>query len=325
MGSEGARLLIDCPAEIVHSVWRTVDDLLLDDGQSGLVTWTLERRSRAHSPAQARNVLVGQLKTRGICLIKYNIKQVLAGIGNRRADCLVGHTDMYGDNTNIIVDGPLPLILGLQEHFAECVPVSPTRALFFPAAQEAIFRQAVTHTVLQPLRMRFRNSGPRKGCPYGTPAELPDQVAAMRRRGWIARLPTAKAALLESQLLIEVLDLDARNHGGLPDYIMNNIGDQFGRGDVLCKVEDQYEDLAVHQWRAILRDDAWSGKILMQCDSIGSVRAMYAAFHGKSICIGGYIKTLEVSSPTDVAMRAEVPLASASSAPHAPASLGTGS
>ena len=113
-GIQGTKLLIDCPTEVALSVWQTVDDLLLDDGQMGLVVWKLERRSRAHSPAQARNVLVGQMATRGLCMVKFNIQRILNGLGSRRVDCLVGHSAMYGDNTNIIVDGSLHLILALQ-------------------------------------------------------------------------------------------------------------------------------------------------------------------------------------------------------------------
>jgi hypothetical protein len=320
---QGTRLLIDGPSVGIHTIWSVVHAMGLDNGAGSAVVWSLERRSRAHSQAQSRNVLVGQMLTRGLLMVKFNVMAIKNNLGDRGADCFVGHSSMYADNTNLLMEGTLPQILALQKHVAECVAVSPNRALFYPTSPEATFQNEVTNTWLQSVRMRYRSSGPMKGSQFATPGALPSHLAAQRRRTWIAHLPSGRASLLEQQLIIEVLDLEAKNYERLPDLIMDKIKGSVYGGRLLDKVEDQYDELGIHQWRAVFKDDAWSGKILLQCDSVAEVRSLYGLLQGTVICIGGLRKTIEISSPTDVSLPAG-PLDVASNVPRASQPQGVG-
>jgi hypothetical protein len=215
---------------------------------------------------------------------------------------------MYADNTNILMEGTLPQILALQEHTLECVAVSPRKAIFSPRASAEVFCSAVTGAEwLQTVVMKYRSSGPLKGRIFARPHALPSHVAARRHNSWIAHLPGAQAALMRHQVIIEVLDLDAENFDKLPGLIMDEIG--LAGGYSLVEIRDQFCDLAVHQWRTILRDNKWSGRILLQCVNPEEVRAMYDRLHGTNICMNGLYKSIDISSPTDVLLSSGAPAA----------------
>jgi hypothetical protein len=294
---QGVALLIDGPAAGIHSIWQLVNASPVNDAVGGAIDWKLQRRSRANTSAHTRSVLVGQTYTSSILIIKHCVARVKSILGGK--DCIVGHAAMYADNSNILMEGTLQQILALQEYTAECVAVSPNRALFTPKASAEVFCAAVTEAEwLRTLVMKYRQSGPLKGRMFARPHVLASHVAALRRNAWISHLPGAQAALLRNQVVIEVLDLEAENFEGLPGLLIEKIG--LAGGTSFIEIKDQFVDLAVHQWRIILRDDRWSGRIILQCENPEEVRTVYDRIHGISICIDGIHKTLDVSSQTDV-------------------------
>jgi hypothetical protein len=95
-------LLVDGPATSIKSIWRA-----LGNHFGSLVEWKLQHRSRLHNFDHPRSVLVDHTNTRSLLIINgldRQTKQLLED----RGDCLCGHTGMYKDNTNIILDGSIP-------------------------------------------------------------------------------------------------------------------------------------------------------------------------------------------------------------------------
>ena len=56
-------------------------------------------------------------------------------------------------------------------------------------------------------------------------------------------------------------------------------------------------DMPIASYQVHSRDDNWTGKISVQLSSLEDVKAIYAAVHGRGVCVNGILKTLEVSSP----------------------------
>jgi hypothetical protein len=320
---QGGRLLIDGPTESIHTIWQIMNAHPIDDGVGGIVDWKLERRSRANNPAHARSILVGQTCTTALLILRHGVASIKSVLGGR-GDCIIGHSSMYADNTNLLMEGTLHQILALQVHTAECVAVSPNKALFSPGAPAEVFCAAITEAVwLQTLVMKYRNSGPLKGRSFARPRALPSHVAAQRHNSWISHLPGERAALLRCQLIIEVLDLDAGNCVNLPGLIMDKIRDGLAEGNRLVEIKDQFVELTIHQWRMILRDDRWSGKILLQCANTEEVEKLYDCLHGTRICMCGLHKTIDISSPTDVLLSSRAPVAASVSCAGQPTGAGS--
>ena len=148
------------------------------------------------------------------------------------------------------------------------------------------------------MTLRYRSSGPKGGDFFARPKALPSHIDAKKLNSYIERQSQDKANLLKQQVTIEILDLDASCYQTLPPAIMGKVGGSMG----YCFTENKeiYDDLKTGQWRACVRDNAWTGRILIQCGSIGDVKRMYTLLHGVNICMDGGHKTLDVSSPTDV-------------------------
>ena len=153
---------------------------------------------------------------------------------------------------------------------------------------------------------------------------LPEHLRALRRNAWISRLPGIQAALLRSQLVVQVLDLEAHNHAYLPGLLMSKFSLAVGHG--LDEIEDQHADLDPYQWRTILKDNVWTGRILLQCSTPEETRTIYNNLNGQRVCIDNNYKTTDISSPTNVFLSSEASLvASSASSASPPGAAGTGS
>ena len=78
---------------------------------------------------------------------------------------------------------------------------------------------------------------------------------------------------------------------------MNEISINIGIS--LTEVKEQHDDLKPYEWRVLLRDQDWMGKICVQCNSPQAVLGIYNKIHGSRICMGGTSKSIDVASPTD--------------------------
>ena len=134
----GLAVLVDGPANCIQSICLSLNAANVSNGAGGTIDWRVQRRSRAHTAEHPRSVLVGQTVTQSLLLIKgivFGTKNIVGG----RGDCLVGHTGMFGDNTNILMEGSLPQILLLQEHVSECTVISPARAIYSRSLRQTFF------------------------------------------------------------------------------------------------------------------------------------------------------------------------------------------
>ena len=68
----------------------------------------------------------------------------------------------------------------------------------------------------------------------------------------------------------------------------------------LLEAHDETKTLEVGEWRRILREGRWVGRILLQCATVEDLRKIYNIVNGRGICVDGVARTLEVSSPTNV-------------------------
>ena len=73
---------------------------------------------------------------------------------------------------------------------------------------------------------------------------------------------------------------------------------------ILVEIQDPINALEAGHWRQTLRDGKWVGKILLQCSSIEGVHTLYNIANGRGVCVDGIVRTIEVTSPTDVYLAA---------------------
>ena len=242
---------------------------------------------------------MGPTSTNSLFLLRAIVGGVknIVGVGS---GCLVGHTGLFSDNTNIIADGSLTQVLAIQPLVAECVPVTPGKAIFTPrsgAKREDFVRMLSTNEGMITLSLKYRRSGPLNGAVFACPEHLPAHIAARRINAYAGRLAPKLAAPILQQVFIEVLDLEPREYGNLPDQIMSRVGDCMKKTDF--KREDPGEDLLLGEWRVVLREQNWMGRISLSCSSPEEVKGIYTSVHGRSICMSGSRKTIDVSSPAN--------------------------
>jgi hypothetical protein len=207
---------------------------------------------------------------------------------------------MFADNSNVLVEGTLQQILILQARFRECVAISAGKAIFTPAGTAEEMCEALTDEGLRTVTVKYRRSGPLKGQVYAQPKMLDEHLRTERRNAWISRQPVKAAALLNFQVTLEVLDLNVGDASPLPTPLMNVISST--TGIVFVEVKDHLRELAKGEWRLFIRDGKWAGKICIQCGSMEEATVVYSQVHGRTICLGGIHKTIDISSPTDIGL-----------------------
>ena len=83
---------------------------------------------------------------------------------------------------------------------------------------------------------------------------------------------------------------------------MSKVGEALGV--TFVENPDSCSELAVLEWRATLRDNNWCGKVLIQCASDQDVMTFHKDFHGFGVCIGGLVRSIDISSPSDTKLAA---------------------
>jgi hypothetical protein len=295
----GESIFIDVPAGCAMKIWQKLNASLLNAATGCIIEWRLQRRSRVHTAAHPRNTLIGQTSVNALAEIRGLIGRVEKEIRQEGGgETLIGRSGMFADNTTVIVEGTLAQFLTLAPLMRECVTVSPNKAIFTPKATAGDFSRALTDPEwMRTATLRYRKSGPLKGQVFARPIALACQVQAMKNNSFISRLPSNVAALRRQQVHLEILDIGAGNHDTLPAAVMGRVA---AVSDVnFREIQDQEVDLEPAQWRPILRDGSWSGRILIQLASHEDTLRMYEKIHGTGICIDGVVRTIDISSPTN--------------------------
>jgi len=185
------------------------------------------------------------------------------------------------------------------------VLVSPHKALCVPVVSSDVVSSALTlDERLHTLIMRYRRSGPLEGKVYAKPRTLPEHARADKYNAYIERQPRSQAALLRLQAHINVLNIDGMNHGSLPSSIMNKLGELFNLS--MIEVLEPDAELKGGEWRALTRDGHWIGKILVQCTESIDLAKLHQGMHGRGVCVDGNHFTIEIASPTQATISAQV-------------------
>jgi len=271
--------------------------------------WKIERRSRGHNKAHPRYIIVGFTPKTADLEINTIIKAIIHNLGNvgfvGEAGALVGRQGMFGDENAILVEGGIAQILQIRHLLGECVLVSPHKALCVPVVSSDVVSSALTlDERLHTLIMRYRRSGPLEGKVYAKPRTLPEHARADKYNAYIERQPRSQAALLRLQAHINVLNIDGMNHGSLPSSIMNKLGELFNLS--MIEVLEPDAELKGGEWRALTRDGHWIGKILVQCTESIDLAKLHQGMHGRGVCVDGNHFTIEIASPTQATISAQV-------------------
>ena len=137
-----------------------------------------------------------------------------------------------------------------------------------------------------------------QGRVFSRPPTLSCMIAAQRSASYASRQPPAQAELTRNQIFIDILDIEPREWGNLPQQLMGKVNSTLVSKQLVEHVQ-QYEDLGPGEWRVVLRDQDWLGRILVQCDTSQQVLEIYQKMLGKSICMGGIRRTLDITSPAN--------------------------
>ena len=266
--------------------------------------WAIDRRSRGNTKTHPRKVLVGytpKMADLEVSSIIRFIKTKLEEAGlNGGEGVFIGRQSMFGNKNAIIIEGDISQIqlLGRRNLLGECVIVSPYKALCVTNSEANAITQALTEEpALHTALFRFRKSGPLEGQIFAQPATLVEQVKAVRHQDWVNRQPATRATLLNLQAFITLLNIKGEIFNTLPNSIMDRVGEILGA--VLNEVTDQECDLREGEWRALVRDGSWTGRILLQCSVDGDLSKLFHSVHSRGVCIGGEHYTLEVSTPSN--------------------------
>ena len=293
---KGDRILIEIPAKNATILWQRLN-AIGQAAKTAQITWQLQVRSRGHTNVYPMSNLAGHVDRGSEVEIRARVQWIKSEFGD--PNMLIGRESLFNDPDSIIAEGSLEQFIALSPMVEECVLVSPHKALFTPKAGAEAFSRALTDSdLLRTINLRYRRSGPLGGAIFARPKALASHVAAERHNAFISRLPKNEAALLKLEAHIEVLGIDGSNHGDIPAKIMDKIAQE--TKTPLTESQDFVGALGVGEWRKILKDDSWSGKILLQCRTTEDMYILYDNVHGRGLCIDGVIRTLEVTSRSDV-------------------------
>jgi len=291
----GEQIFIDAPSGNTNAIWQKLNAMRLLAGPVQ-IAWKLQTRSRGHTSTHPRSTLTGYTHNVAQVELRALISKIKAEFGGE--NMIIGRRGMFNDNNTIIAEGSIAQITALCPLVEECVLVSPSKALFTPKASAETFSNVLTESDdLRTLVLRYRKSGPLKGTIFARPKVLPNHLRAERHNAFISRLPLSEASLLKLQVNIEVLGIDGSSHEELPKKIMNKIAAETNTS--LLEVHDEIKSLEAGEWRQILREGRWVGRILLQCEATDDLHKVYNIVNGRGVCIDGVARTLEVSSPTN--------------------------
>ena len=271
--------------------------------------WRIERRSRGHTKTLPRYTIVGFTPRAAGLEVNAIIKKISSkferGPTMAGGGVLVGRQSIFGDENAILAEASIDQLLLISGLLGECVLVNPHKALCVPLCSAEQCTQALTadarlHTVV----LKYRRSGPLGGRVFARPRMLAEHVRTERYNTYLGRQPHAQASLLRLQAYVNVLNIDGRSHATLPATIIDKVGGLFNTS--LNEVTDMDIELKGGEWRAVTRDGHWTGKILVQCTGGVDLAQLYQAMHGRGVCVDGNQYTVEVASPTNATISAQI-------------------
>jgi len=300
--TNATQILVDVPAGSANDVWLKLN-ATCGPTTAFQLEWKLQRRSRGSKPGLARNLLVGYSKCIAIAEVRAVIKFVIGTVGG--GDVFVGHSGMFADKTNIILDADIKHITALLPLAESCVLVTPSKALIVPGRPAREFSDALSGSEeLMTVSIRYRKSGDMRGEVFARPQALQNQIRAAQHNKRAQRLPGSEAALQQNQIVIEVLSIEGRNHQDLAQKIMNRVGQEMGIS--YRESQDESGSLGAGEWRAGCSQGEWEGRILVQCSSPQEVSNVHSKTNGRGICVDGTTRTLEVTSPSNTFLGSDV-------------------
>jgi len=270
--------------------------------------WRNELRSRGFTKTHPRQTIIGLTPKSTdfeVSAIVNKMIKLFQSSGFGDFGILVGRQSLFNNVDAVLVEASMPQIQKLACALGECILVSPHKAVCVPErSAEEITGALTVDESLHTVTLRYRKSGPLRGAVFARPKALQEHVWAEKKRAFAKRQPQPQASLLQRQAQIEVLGLDSNNYNTFPQKLMSKISDLFQT--TLVESEDQESELATGAWRAIKRGEHWNGKILLQCTEDIDMTKLFRAINGRGVCIDGYTRTLEVTSPTNSSLSAHI-------------------
>jgi hypothetical protein len=157
---------------------------------------------------------------------------------------------------------------------------------------------------LHTCTFRYRNSGPQKGKVWAQPTLLREHTVAKKKAAAAARLPKPEAEILKCQVIIEVLGLDAHNHGDLIEPLMEHINAVTNYN--FTEHVDPLLEIGIGEWTPELRGCRWTGKITAVCWKTEDRHKVFRVTHGRQVCIDGIIKSISVTAPILTSLEADI-------------------
>ena len=296
-------MLLDVPGggdEILVDVQtKYAAEVLLSLNRAGAVVpgapthWRMQERSRGNTRTQPRTSIVGEIVRVTTLEAKAIINSIKAYFGDQRI--IIGRSSMFADRSTIVAEGSIEQFTSLGPVISECVIVSPHKALMTPSASADVCSRWLTDDdMMRSLCLRYRKSSPLKGGFFARPKDLACHLHAERHNAYAARQGGELAALLALQVHIEVLGLDAGLYEDVAARVITKIAEE--TSTVLQESHDQDEPLKGGEWRKVLRNGGWTGKIILQCKCVDDMTSLYGIAHGRGVCVGGMQHAIHITS-----------------------------
>jgi hypothetical protein len=272
--------------------------------------WRLGCRSSGSRPEAPRTVVIGALRTQNALETQAIVKGIIQYFKDIQAyvgiPILIGRQGLFSHPDSVVVEGVLSKDLHLvQPVLGEALMVTPYKLVCMPwggaGPIKAVFS---SQDALRLATVRYKRSHPMEGGLYAWADALQEQVRAERKKAFALRQPASEADRLQSQVLIEVLQIKHSNFPKLPEEIMSKLGDLLNCNSFKEKNEHEIV-LAPGDWQPLLREGIWNGKILIQLESKAQRGVAFQAAHGVKICLDGIQASMHVTTPTEGSLAAE--------------------
>ena len=304
----GEPIYVDFPSEIHPDICKALNDLsiLAPDCPR---EWRAGCRSSGHKPEVPRTTIIGlvpstnALVTQGI--IKGMIRYFEGIQGFQGIPIFIGRQSLFINPDSVIVEG----ISGkdmhlLQPVLGETLVVNPFKLVCIPSVGADVIKDVLSlHEELHSATVRFRKSSLMKGGFFARARALEDHTRADKKKAFALRQPGPEADRLQSQVILEILQLKHSNYPNLPGAIMTRMGELLG-----CTFHEKgphETEFAKGDWQLLLRDGSWNGKILVQLASKAERAQAFRAANGAGVCLDGIKASIAVSSPTEGSLAAE--------------------
>ena len=295
----GESILVEVASHLANPLLQQLNDFVAELPMD--ISWAIHSRSRGSSTEQNMYTIVGSMHTYTdmhtigmIHAIKANYEKISPG-----GKLYIGRRKMFADPRAIIATGNIHHILHMYNLFEEAVVISPHKALFIPCATAKEFNAALSSSPeLRKCTLRYRKSGPfgqRNDLQFARPADLAANLRAEKLTALAARLPDSQGTLLRTQINIEILGIEGSNYEHIPKIMLDEICKILNGS--LTETVDQIKRLEEGEWRKDLRAGSWSGRCTIQLRNLNDGNTVFDHVDGRTICIGGILRTISVTSP----------------------------